>query len=81
MISEDDKQFLTVGYKKTLRMINSGSAAKVFLAEDCDYNIKSSVETAAANANAALFYVKTMRELGRMCDIEVGASCAAVSVH
>ena len=44
----------------------------------CSNEIRVSVETAASNANASMFYVKTMRELGRMCGIEVGASCAVI---
>ena len=78
MITDTDKQHMTVGLKQTLRAIENGNVNKVFLAEDCDSSIRVSVETAASNANASMFYVKTMRELGRMCGIEVGASCAVI---
>ena len=78
MISESDKLNMMVGYKQTLRAINEGKADKVYLAEESDDKIRLSVETAANNSNAQLFYVKTTRELGSMCGIEVGASCAVI---
>ena len=59
MITDADKQHMTVGLKQTLRAIENGNVNKVFLAEDCDSSIRVSVETAASNANASMFYVKT----------------------
>lgn len=78
MISESDKLNMMVGYKQTLRAINEDKANKVYLAEECDDKIRSSVEAAANTKNVQMFYVKSMRELGEMCGIEVGASCAVI---
>lgn len=78
MISESDKLNMMVGYKQTLRAINEDRASKVYLAEECDDKIRLSVEAAAATGNVGVFYVKSMRELGAMCGIEVGASCAVI---
>ena len=78
MISESDKLNMMVGYKQTLRAINEDKANKVYLAEECDDKIRSSVEAAANTKNVQMFYVKSMRELGSMCGIEVGASCAVI---
>lgn len=78
MISDCDKQNMTVGYKQTMKAINDGRALRAYVAEECDDKIRLSVEAAAASGNVQLLCVKTMRELGGMCGIEVGASCAAV---
>ena len=78
MISESDKSRMMVGYKQTLKAINEGKAERVYLAEECDDKIRLSVEAAADQMNTQLMYVKPMRELGNMCGIEVGASCAVI---
>lgn len=78
MISDSDKQNMLVGYKQTMRAINDGQALKVYLAESCDDKFRLPVEAAANEHGAQMFYVKTMRELGNMCGIEVGASCAVI---
>ena len=78
MISESDKSRMMVGYKQTLKAINEGKAERVYLAEECDDKIRLSVEAAADQMNTQLMYVKTMRELGNMCGIEVGASCTVI---
>lgn len=78
MISEAEKENLHVGYKQAVRALNEDKAAKVFIAEDCDSHIRNSVEKSAAENNTPLFFVPTMKELGSICSIEVGASCAVV---
>lgn len=78
MITDSDRQYLKVGFKRVLKSVNAGAADRVYLAADCDDNIKKSVEEAVQRENAQLFYIKSMRELGSMCGINVGASCAAI---
>ena len=78
MISDTDKLNMMVGYKQTLRAINENKADRVYLAEQCDDKIRLSVEAAVQQHEAQLFYIRTTRELGEMCGIEVGASCAVI---
>lgn len=78
MISEAEKKNLRIGFKQTLRAISEGKANKVFLAQDCEDKIKLPIAEMAAQQNVELFYTRTMRELGTLCGIDVGASCAAV---
>jgi large subunit ribosomal protein L7A len=78
MISEDEKSFLQVGFKQTVRALNESNVRKVFLAGDCEHKIIDPVETLCSQTQAQLFYIPTMKELGKMCGIEVGASCAVV---
>ncbi len=78
MIDEAEKAKLHVGYKQTVRAISEGKADKVYIAEDCDDHIKDGVGKTAAEKNTPVFLVPTMKELGNMCSIEVGASCAVI---
>jgi large subunit ribosomal protein L7A len=78
MISEAEKALLHIGFKQTMRALDESSAAKVFLSEDCDTKISVPVEKLCGEKNVPVSYVPTMRELGDMCGIEVGASCAVV---
>lgn len=78
MFGENERGRLRVGYKQTLQALEDNSAERVFLSEDCDSRLRTSIENAAAAVNAEVLYVSTMRELGKMCGIDVKASCAAV---
>lgn len=78
MIGEAEKAKLHVGYKQAVRALNEDKAAKVFVAEDCDDHIKSGVQKLASEKNTPVFFVPSMKELGSICSIEVGASCAVV---
>lgn len=78
MISESEKGRLLVGFKQTVKAVNENKAAKVFLADDCESRISAPIEAAASVNDVQIFYVPTMKELGSMCDIEVGSSCAVV---
>lgn len=78
MISEADKAKLQVGYKQVQRALNENKAAKAFVAANCDKSIKDGIERLTSASGIPLFIIDTMKELGEMCSIEVGASCAAV---
>lgn len=67
-----------VGLKQTVKALSEKRAAKVFLAEDCEDRIRNSVKAECEKSGAELVRVPTMRLLGRMCGIDVKASCAAV---
>lgn len=77
MFSDAEKAKLRVGYKQAIRALKESKAEKVFLAEDCDGHIKESIEK-LAGGNTPVLYVPDMKELGAMCSIDVGASCAVV---
>lgn len=78
MISDSDKPRLHVGFKQVLRALNENKALKVYLASDCDSKISEPLKELCSANNTELYYVETMSELGKMCGIEVKASCAAV---
>ena len=78
MIGEAEKARLHVGYKQAVRALAESNAEKIFIAEDCDDKMKNDLASLANEKNTPVTYVPTMKELGSMCEIEVGASCATV---
>lgn len=78
MISETEKAKLQTGFKQAVRALNEDNAAKIFVAEDCDDKMKSEITNLASDKGTPLTYVPTMKELGSICEIEVGASCAVI---
>ena len=78
MISDAEKERLIVGFKQALRAVKENRAAKIFLANDCESRISAPLEQAASAGETDIFYIDTMKELGTMCGIDVGASCAVV---
>ena len=78
MISDSERLKLQVGYKQALRALNEDKASKIFIAEDSDTNMKNSLENLAGQKNTPMIFIPSMKELGNMCSIEVGASCAVI---
>ena len=78
MISEAEKSRTVVGYKQTMKALRASQAAKAIIAEDCEAHIKESIEAAARNTGAEIIYIDSMRSLGAMYGIDLGASCAGI---
>lgn len=78
MISEAEKSRTVVGYKQTMKALKASQPAKVIIAEDCEEHMRESIENAAKNAGAEIIYIDSMRSLGAMYGIDLGASCAGV---
>ena len=78
MISSSEKKNLKIGYKQTMKALVN-KCAKVFIAEDSEDRIKDAVKNAAQENGSDIHYVATMQELGKMCEISRGASCAVIA--
>lgn len=78
MISESEKARMQVGFKQAVRALAEDKVSRVFLSSDCDAKISAPIEKTAAEKGAEVLYVPTMKELGDLCGIEVGASCAVI---
>lgn len=74
MFTEQERARLAVGLKETKKAIKNGCES-VYVAEDAPSFIVEEVEKTAGDK---LKKVPTMKELGRLCGIDVKASCAAV---
>ncbi|MCC8168775.1 MAG: ribosomal L7Ae/L30e/S12e/Gadd45 family protein [Oscillospiraceae bacterium] len=78
MISESERARMQVGCKQAARALAEDKVLKVFLSGDSDKKISAPIEAAANEKNVDIFYVPTMKELGALCGIDVGASCAVI---
>ena len=77
MISEAEKKNLKIGYKQTMKELVK-ECSRVYIAEDCEDRIKDAVKNAAEKTSSDICYVATMQELGKLCGISRGASCAVI---
>lgn len=74
MFTEQERARLSVGLKETRKAIKAGCEG-IYLAEDAPDAIFDEIKALAGDR---LNIVPTMRELGRLCGIDVKASCAAL---
>lgn len=68
-----------VGAKQTLKAIKSGIADKVFVAEDADIRVIVPITEACRENSVEVIRIDTMKELGELCSIDVGAAAACVT--
>ena len=81
MISEQEKAFLKTGFKEVLKSVEKNLAQKIFIAEDISSSMKDKLENSAKVSGCEVLYIETMKDLGGMCGIDVGASCACILKH
>lgn len=67
-----------VGAKETLRALEAGTAAVVYVAKNAERRVVRPVLEAADLAGMETVAVETTAELGRLCGIAVRAACAAI---
>ncbi len=67
-----------VGIKQTLKAVQLGQVRQVFLAQDADPELLEALVLAATERGIPMAQVATMKELGRMCGIQVPAAAAAL---
>jgi len=68
----------TVGVKQTLRAMEKGSVKCLFIAEDADAHVTRPIIELGQRQKVGIIYVSTMQELGKACNIQVGAAVAAI---
>jgi large subunit ribosomal protein L7A len=66
-----------VGAKQTIKAVEKGLAAIVYLANDADQRLLLPVKEASVREKIAVDNSLSMLELGRACGIEVGAAAVA----
>lgn len=67
-----------VGIKQTIKTIKNGEGSIVYIAKNADAKLVQSVEALAIENSIEVVYVDTMKELGRLCGIDVGAATAVI---
>lgn len=68
---------LVVGAKQLKKVLHNRCAKQVFLARNADPAITEPILALCKRYATPVLWVKTMKELGHACGIEVGASAAA----
>lgn len=67
-----------VGTRQTAKAVESDKAVAVFLAGDADKKVIAPVVSACQEKGIGFYYVDSMAELGKACNIKVGAAMAAI---
>lgn len=67
-----------VGVKQTIKAIKAGTVKTVYIAKDADDKFIQPVKLLVEEESLELVYVDSMKELGKLCGIDVGAATAAV---
>lgn len=67
-----------VGMKQTIKCIENKSAEVVFIARDSDEWIVSKIEELCRTNGVKVVYIDSMKQLGKECGIQVGASTACI---
>ncbi len=78
MLSRLKDSTKTVGTKQTVKAMEKGTAEIVFIAKDADKSIKARVIELCRNYAVEIFYADSMKQLGKACNIKVGAAIAAI---
>lgn len=66
------------GVKQSIRVVRSGEAKRVFLARDADPVLLQPLRTLCEEREIPVEEVRSMRELGEVSGIAVGAAAVAV---
>lgn len=67
-----------VGIKQSIKAIKSGEAKAVYAALDADTKLIEPVVKLANENSLDIHYINTMKDLGRLCGIDVGAATAVL---
>lgn len=69
-----------IGLKQTLRAIQQDKVARVFIADDVDDHIANKIGEACEDKKIPIVTLElSQKELGRICQIEVGAAVVAIT--
>ncbi|WP_231978295.1 ribosomal L7Ae/L30e/S12e/Gadd45 family protein [Mycobacterium sp. E3298] len=67
-----------VGTKQTTKMVEQGKAIGVYVAQDADSRLIGRITQLCQQRGVPLTEVNTMRELGKLCGVDVGTAMAVV---
>jgi len=67
-----------IGIKQCVKAIKSGKGQVLYVAKDVDNKLITPLIDLANNSNVKIESIDIMKELGRICDIEVKASATLI---
>ena len=66
-----------VGIKQVLKATKSGETKKVYIGKDAEKHVVSDLIKFCSENGIEIIYIETMKELGKLAGIEIGAATAA----
>ncbi|RJX23960.1 MAG: 50S ribosomal protein L7Ae-like protein [Dethiobacter sp.] len=69
---------IVVGMRQTSKMVENNSALAVYIARDAEEKVTSPVVRSCKEKGVQVYYLDTMAELGKACNIKVGAAMCAI---
>lgn len=67
-----------IGTKQTIRALKLNLVKEVYIAKDAEKRVVSKVEDLARELGVPVIYAETMKELGKISEIEVGSASVAL---
>ncbi|WP_352419566.1 ribosomal L7Ae/L30e/S12e/Gadd45 family protein [Proteiniborus sp.] len=67
-----------VGIKQARRAINNNEVQTMYIAGDAEPKVVHDIIQLCSDKSIEIIYVKSMKELGKACGIEVSAAVAAI---
>lgn len=65
-----------IGVKQSTKSLKNGEGILLYVAKDADITLINSVILVAKEKGIEVKYIDTMKELGKLCGIDVGAAVA-----
>ncbi len=69
---------LRIGLKASMRAIKEGCVSKLYVAKDAQQRLTQPLITLAEASSIDVEYILSMKALGRLCQIDVGAAAAVI---
>ncbi len=73
----DDPVGRLIGYKQTKKALEDNLVSRIYLANDCDKKIQGELTNLCSQRSVGICKDYTMEQLGKMCNIDVGAAVVA----
>ena len=67
-----------IGVKQATKSLKSNKAQILFVAKDAEQHVAREVLQLAEDHGVEVIYLQTMKELGKACEIDVGAATAVI---
>ena len=67
-----------IGTKQLLKALKAGKIRTAYLADDADPMLLEPLAAQCEAAGVEIVHVPTMKQLGTLCQIHVGAACAGL---
>ncbi len=67
------------GARQTIRALESDAALVVYVARDAEEKVLSPILLLCEQGDVPVRYVESMEQLGKACNIKVGAAVAAIT--